>query len=135
LAGKSTLNRLELSTEDATRYKKISCDTPAIDRLLVDVVLEAHPVAPAQFILDLDATDPPLRGHQQQRLFHGCYDEYCYLPLYIFAGEHLFCARLRPANQDGAAGCVEEVKAIVERIRQAWPLVRIYRARRLGFLP
>jgi len=125
LAGKSTLNRLELSTEQATRYKKIFCDTPAIDRLLVDVFLEAHPVAPAQIILDLDSTDLPLYGHQEQRFFHGYYDEYCYLPLYIFAGEHLLCSRLRAANQDGSAGCVEEVKAIVERIRQAWPLVRI----------
>jgi len=125
LAGKSTLNRLELSTEQATRYKKIFCDTPAIDRLLVDVFLEAHPVAPAQIILDLDSTDLPLYGHQEQRFFHGYYDEYCYLPLYIFAGEHLLCSRLRAANQDGSAGCVEEVKAVVERIRQAWPLVRI----------
>ena len=125
LAGKSTLNRLELSTKEATRYKKISCDTQAIDRLLIDVFLEAHPVAPAQIVLDLDSTDLPLHGHQEQRFFHGYYDEYCYLPLYIFAGEHLLCARLRPSNQDGAAGCVEEVKAIVERIRQAWPKVRI----------
>ena len=77
LAGKSTLNRLELSTEQATRYKKIFCDTQAIDRLLVDVFLEAHPVAPAQIILDLDSTDLPLYGHQEQRFFHGYYDEYC----------------------------------------------------------
>jgi len=89
------------------------------------VFLEAHPVAPAQIILDLDATDLPLHGHQEQRFFHCYYDEYCYLPLYLFAGEHLLCARLRTANQDGAAGSVKEVKAIVERIRQAWPLVRI----------
>lgn len=125
LAGKSTLNRLELSTDEVTRYKKISCDTAAIDRLLVDVFLEAHSVAPAQIVLDLDSTDLPLYGHQEQRFFHGYYDEYCYLPLYMFAGEHLLCARLRPCNQDGATGCVEEVRAIVERIRQAWPTVRI----------
>jgi len=77
-------------------------DTAAIDRLLVDVFLEAHLVAPAQFILDLDATDLPLHGHREQRFFHGYDDEYCDLPLYIFAGEHLLCARLRPCNQDGA---------------------------------
>ncbi len=125
LAGKSTLNRLELSTEEVSRYKKISCDTPAIDRLLVDVFLEAHPVAPAQITLDLDSTDLTLHGHQEARFFHGYYGDYCYLPFYIFAGGHLLYARLRPSNQDGAAGCVEEVQAVVERIRQAWPTVRI----------
>ncbi len=81
LAGNSTLNRLELSTEEVTRDKKISCDTAALDRLLVDVFLEAHSVVPAQIVLDLDSTDLPLYAHQEQRCFHGDCDEYCYLPL------------------------------------------------------
>ena len=125
LAGKSTLNRLELGTAEANRYKKIDGDTAAMDRLLVDLFLEAHDKPPARIVLDLDATDLPLHGHQEQRFFHGYYDGYCYLPLYIFCGEHLLCARLRPANQDAAAGSVEEVERIVEQIRQAWPKVQV----------
>ena len=125
LAGKSTLNRLELSTAEPTRYKKIDSDPDAIDRLLVDLFLEAFPQPPRQIVLDLDATDLPLHGHQEQRFFHGYYDGYCYLPLYIFCGEHLLCARLRPANQDAAAGCVEEVQRLVAQIRQAWPKVQM----------
>jgi hypothetical protein len=76
-------------------------------------------------VLDLDATDIPLHCHQPERFFHGYYDSYCYLPLYIFAGDQLLCARLRPANIDGAAGALDEVKRIVAQLRARWPKVRI----------
>ena len=120
LAGKSTLNRLEHAPEEGedkapARYHKISHDAGAIERLFVDVFLEAHAVAPAMITLDLDATDVPLHGHQEGRFFHGFYDGYCYLPLYIFCGRHLLAAKLRPANIDAAAGCVEEVARLVAR--------------------
>jgi len=128
LAGKSTLNRLELTPEDAgpeSRYKKIVMNTEAIDALLVDTFIESYPKPPKQIILDVDATDIPLHGKQEERFFHGYYDTYCYLPLYIFCGEELLCARLRPANIDGAAGTVEELKRIISRILVAWPHVKI----------
>jgi Transposase DDE domain group 1 len=128
LAGKSTLNRLELTRETASRrerYKKIVLDHGAVDRLLVEVFLEAHPEAPEEIILDLDATDDPLHGKQEGRFFHGYYGHYCYLPLYIFCGEFLLCARLRPSNIDAPAGSVEELRRIVAQIRCAWPEVRM----------
>src|SRR6266436_6528391 len=128
LAGKSTLNRLELTGETASRkerYKKIVLDHGAVDRLLVEVFLEAHREEPKEIILDLDATDDPLHGQQEGRFFHGYYGHYCYLPLYIFCGEFLLCARLRASNIDASAGSVEELKRIVEQIRSAWPLVRL----------
>jgi len=125
LAGKSTLNRLELGGEEPSRYKKIQYRQEAIDELLIQVFLEAHPEAPDQIVLDLDTTDLPLHGHQEGRFFHGYYDSYCYLPLYIFSGEHLLCARLRTADQDAAAGSKDEVERIVRQIRAAWPEVRI----------
>jgi hypothetical protein len=128
LAGKSTLNRLELTQQDATaasRYKKIVAHPDAMDELLVDLFLEAYETAPAEIILDVDATDDPLHGHQEGRFFHGYYRHYCYLPLYIFCGEQLLCARLRPADQDGAAGTKEEVERIIGRIRLQWPQTRI----------
>jgi hypothetical protein len=125
LAGKSTLNRLELGGEQPTRYKKIHYSETAIDELLTKVFLEAHTEAPEQIVLDLDTTDLALHGHQEGRFFHGYYDSYCYLPLYIFAGEHLLCARLRTADQDAAAGSQEEVERIVGQIRAAWPEVEI----------
>jgi len=125
LAGKSTLNRLELGGEAPSRYKKIHYREEAIDDLLTQLFLEAHPKAPEQIVLDLDTTDLPLHGHQEGRFFHGYYDSYCYLPLYIFAGEHLLCARLRTADQDAAAGSKNEVERIVGQIRAAWPAVRI----------
>jgi hypothetical protein len=128
LAGKSTLNRLELSPPDAdaaSRYKKIVADIGGMDDLLVDLFLEAHDTAPADIILDVDATDDPLHGNQEGRFFHGYYRSYCYLPLYIFCEEHLLCARLRTADQDGAAGTVDELARIVERIRSSWPKTRI----------
>jgi Transposase DDE domain group 1 len=125
LAGKSTLNRLELGGETPSRYKKIRYRQEALEELLIQVFLEAHGAAPPQIVLDLDTTDLPLEGHQEGRFFHGYYDSYCYLPLYIFAGEHLLCARLRTADQDAAAGSKDEVARIVGRIRAAWPAVRI----------
>jgi hypothetical protein len=128
LAASSTLNRLELSTPGTAaghRYKKVAADGAALDRLLVDVFLEAYRRPPREIWLDLDATDDPLHGHQEGRFFHGYYRCYCYLPLYIFCGEHLLCARLRPSNQDAAAGSVEEMSRIVAQIRARWPKTRI----------
>jgi hypothetical protein len=125
LAGKSTLNRLERSTESADRYKKIRCDFERVDRLLVDLFVEAHATPPEEIILDVDATDTALHGRQEGRFFHGYYNHYCYLPLYIFAGEHLLCARQRVSNQDAAAGSQPEVERIVKQIRDVWPQVRI----------
>jgi hypothetical protein len=125
LAGKSTLNRLELSRAEPSRYARISADASAIEALFVDLFLDAHAKAPSQITLDLDATDDPLHGHQEGRFFHGYYDGYCYLPLYIFCGRHLLAAKLRRANIDAAAGAVEEMARIVRQIRARWPRVRI----------
>ena len=128
LAGKSTLNRLELTKAGATaseRYKKIEVNPAAVERLMVDLFLQAHPVAPAQIILDLDATDDPIHGNQEGRFFHGYYGGYCYLPLYIFCGEFLLAAKLRPSNIDASFGALDEVARIVEQIRAKWPDVRI----------
>lgn len=161
LAGKSTLNRLELTgtktqsrkaeaaavveKEEAAppkgekaqaeamesgaakpdRYKKISLDFAAADRLLVDIFLDSFGEEPQEIVLDLDSTDDPVHGNQEGRFFHGYYGHYCYLPLYIVCGEHVLCARLRSSNIDGAAGCVEELKRIVQQIRARWPKVRI----------
>jgi hypothetical protein len=125
VAGKSTLNRLELSRLEPTRYHKICQNPIAIKRLLVDVFLEAHGRPPNEIVLDLDATDDPIHGNQEGRFFHGYYDCYCYLPLYVFCGRHLLAAKLRPASVDGAEGAVEEVKRIVTHIRRKWPHVRI----------
>jgi Transposase DDE domain group 1 len=128
LAGKSTLNRLELTGETASRkerYKKIVLDHGDVDRLLVQVFLEAHQEVPQEIILDLDATDDPLHGKQEGRFFHGYYGHYCYLPLYIFCGEFLLCARLRSSNIDASAGSVEELQRIVAQIRCVGSQVRI----------
>src|SRR5207253_7539481 len=125
IAGKSTLNRLELSRLEATRYHKISHNPIAIKRLMVDLFLDAHARAPREIILDLDATDDPVHGEQEGRFFHGYYDCYCYLPLYIFCGRHLLAAKLRSASVDAAAGVVKEVARIVAHIRRRWPHVRI----------
>jgi hypothetical protein len=133
LAGKSTLNRLELSREEPTRYHKISYDAAAIEGLFVDLFLDAHSAPPPQITLDLDATDDPLHGQQEGRFFHGYYDTYCYLPLYVFCGRHLLAAKLRPANVDASAGSIEEVARIVGRIRQRWPKVRILLRADSGF--
>src|SRR6266446_4934213 len=133
VAGKSTLNRLELSKLEPTRYHKISHNPMAIKKLLVDLFLEAHQRAPKQIILDLDATDDPLHGQQEGRFFHGYYDCYCYLPLYVFCGRHLLVAKLRRADMDAAAGAVEEVARLVAQIRARWPRTRIVLRADSGF--
>ena len=133
VAGKSTLNRLELSRLEATRYHKISHNPIAIKRLMVDLFLDAHVRAPREIVLDLDATDDPVHGEQEGRFFHGYYDCYCYLPLYVFCGRHLLAAKLRPASLDAAAGSVSEVARIVAQIRGPWPKVRILLRADSGF--
>jgi DDE family transposase len=128
LAGKSTLNRLELTRADAgpgERYKKVAMNAEAIDGLMVDHFLDAHNRAPLQIILDLDATDDPIHGHQEGRFFHGYYDCYCYLPLYIFCGEFLLSAQLRTADIDAAKGALTDLKRVVAQIRRTWPRVHI----------
>ena len=128
LAGKSTLNRLELTPCGASarsRYKKIAARHGQIETFFVDTFLQLFGPPPEEIVLDLDATDDPLHGHQLGRFFHGYYQNYCYLPLYIFCGEHLLCAKLRPADIDASAGAVKQVQQIVTRIRAAWPQVRI----------
>jgi len=134
LAGKSTLNRLEHAPSGQPgRYHRISHDGEALERLFVDLFLEAHARTPKQIILDLDATDDPLHGHQEGRFFHGYYDAYCYLPLYIFCGRHLLAAKLRRSNIDASAGADEEVARIVRQIRARWPRVRILLRADSGF--
>jgi Transposase DDE domain group 1 len=136
LAGKSTLNRLELTGARAIgtdRYKKIGRDDDAIDRLFVDQFLESHEKPPLEIILDADATDDPIHGNQEGRFFHGYYGHYCYLPLYIFCGEFLLCARLRRSDIDASAGVVDELKRIVAQIRATWPKVRIVLRADSGF--
>jgi hypothetical protein len=133
VAGKSTLNRLELSRERPTKYRKIAHEPAAIEALFVDLLLEAHDRPPQQIILDLDATDDPLHGDQEGRFFHGYYDCYCYLPLYVFCGRHLLAAKLRPSNIDASAGSVEQVARIVAQIRRRWPRTRILLRADSGF--
>jgi len=135
LAGKSTLNRLELSDGTPNRYKKITFWKEGIDELLVKVFLESHARAPEEIIVDLDVTDFALHGEQEGRFFHGYYDCYCYLPLYIFCGDQILCARIRQSNSDAAAGSLREVQRIVEQIRVARPEVRIIFAGRFRLLP
>jgi len=128
LAGKSTLNRLELTPPEAnadSRYQKIVAHPEAIERLLVDLFLQAHATPPAEVVLDLDATDDPLHGHQEGRFFHGYYQEFCYLPLYVFCGEHLLVAQLRTADNDASWGTVAVLGWLIPRLRAAWPQVRI----------
>jgi hypothetical protein len=136
LAGKSTLNRLELTPADATkdhRYKKIVIDRQKAERFFVEVFLQAHPTPPERIVIDLDPTDARLHGHQQGRFFHGYYGHYCYLPLYAFCGEFLLAARLRPSGIDAAAGSVKLVARIVEQIRAVWPTVQIVLRADSGF--
>ena len=135
LAGKSTLNRLEHAPAGGPgRYHRIGHDAAAVEALFVDLFLDAHRSPPRQIILDLDATDIPLHGHQEGRFFHGYYDAYCYLPLYVFCGRHLLAAKLRRSNIDGSAGAVDEVERIVRRIRARWPRVRILLRADSGFV-
>ena len=133
LAGKSTLNRLEHAPSTTSRYHKIGHDPAAIERLFVDLFLDSHTTAPRQIILDLDATDDPLHGHQEGRFFHGYYDCYCYLPLYVFCGKHLLAAKLRRSNIDASAGAKDEVERIVGQIRARWPRVEILLRADSGF--
>ncbi len=135
MAGKSTLNRLELSRPEPTRYHKISHDAAMIEGLLVDLFLEAHRSPPKQIVLDLDATDDPLHGHQEGRFFHGYYDCYCYLPLYVFCGRHLLAAKLRKADIDASSGAVEEIARTVAQLRASWPNVRILLRADFGLRP
>ena len=128
LAGKSTLNRLELAAPGIAsrhRYHKIVCQPEAVDRFFVNTFLDANPETPKRIVLDFDATDDPLHGSQEGRFFHGYYGCYCYLPLYVFCDDHLLCARLRPSNIDASKGALEELVRIVGQIRQRWPDVQI----------
>ena len=125
MAGKSTLNRMELGAGAQDRYKKITFWKEAMDELLVKVFIESQEHAPAEIILDVDTTDLPLHGKQEGRFFHGYYDNYCYLPLYIFCGEHVLCARLRQADHDASFGSLQEIQRIVAQIRAAWPATKI----------
>lgn len=128
LAGKSTLNRLELTpvgADEESRYKKIVARHHDIEDFFVTSFMRIHAKPPKRIVLDLDATDDPLHGHQLGRFFHGYYKSYCYLPLYIFCGSHLLCAKLRPSNIDSAAGSVKQLDRIVKQIRAEWPDVQI----------
>jgi hypothetical protein len=125
LAGKSTLNRMEMGAGEKDRYKKITFWKEAVDELLVKIFVESYAQEPEEIVLDIDTTDLPLHGKQEGRFFHGYYDNYCYLPLYIFCGEHVLCSRLREANHDAAFGSLVEIERIVTQIRSAWPDVKI----------
>jgi hypothetical protein len=130
VAGKSTLSRLEHAPAEGeafapARYHKIGHDAGAVEDLFVTLFMEAHAEPPDEITIDLDATDDPLHGHQEGRFFHGYYDGYCYLPLYVFCGRHLLAAKLRRANIDASAGAVEEIARIVARLRAGWPHTRI----------
>ena len=128
LAGKSPLNRLELTpagADEGSRYKKIVAHLGQIEPFLVDAYVRQQATPPARIVLDLDATDDPLHGHQLGRFFHGYYGHYCYLPLYIFAGDHPLAAILRPSDADASAGGLVHVQRIVQRLRQSWPNVPI----------
>jgi len=128
LAGKSTLNRLELSppgADAASRYKKIVAQCSSIEDVFVDIFLDAYPKPPGRIVLDLDATDDPIHGRQLGRFFHGYYGCYCFLPLYIFCGQHLLCAMLRPSDIDAPAGAITQLQRIVALIRRRWPKTRI----------
>lgn len=133
LAGKSTLNRLEHAPSEPDRYRKIGHDAAAIERLFVELFLDAHRRPPKQLVLDLDATDDPLHGHQEGRFFHGYYNCYCYLPLYVFCGRHLLAAKLRRSNIDASAGACDEIERIIAQIRARWPRVRILLRADSGF--
>src|SRR6185312_5261630 len=110
----------------AACYHKIGHDAAAIEAVFVDLFVDAFGAKPPRdIILDLDATDNPIHGHQEGRFFHGYYDCHCYLPLYIFCGRHLLAAKLRRSNIDASAGAEEEIAQIVARIRRRWPKTRI----------
>jgi hypothetical protein len=128
LAGKSTLNRLELTAvgdDEGSRYTKIVAHMGQIESYLVDVFVQQHSAPPKRLVLDLDATDDPIHGHQLGKFFHGYYDCDCYLPLYIFCGDHPLCATLRPSDIDASAGSLVFIQRIVAAIRSKWPDVQI----------
>lgn len=128
LAGKSTLNRLELTPVRAdadSRYKKIVAHLDAMQRFFVDAFVGQYVVPPKRLVLDVDSTDFALHGHQLGRFFHGYYDEHCYLPLFIFCGDFPLLALLRPSNIDDCLGVRKNLERIVARLRQAWPDVEI----------
>jgi len=130
LAGKSTLNRLELTptgASEGSRYKKIVASIAGLQDALVDVFIRirAKQGVPRELTLDLDATDDRVHGDQLGKFFHGYYQSYCYLPLYTFCGDWPLGAVLRPSNIDGCAGTLQELTRIVPKLRAAWPNVRI----------
>jgi hypothetical protein len=128
LAGKSTLNRLELTPAEASakdRYKKIVVKEEAVAEFFVKLFLQAHRQTPERIVLDCDATDDPIHGEKEGRFFHGYYGQYCYLPLYVFCEGYVLCAKLRPSNIDACEGAVEQLERIIGQIRQAWPTVKI----------
>lgn len=128
LAGKSTLNRLELGKagDDAdSDYHKIVADLEAMENLLIDLFLDAHDRPPTEIILDMDPTDSPVHGEQWGRHFQGYYDEYCFLPLYVFCGDFLLAARLRPGDVGATSGAIAVLEKLVTRIRARWPEVKI----------
>jgi len=136
LAAKSTLNRLELTPEDAgplSRYKKIRYNKEKIEDLFTQVFLDSHTKIPEQIILDLDTTDDLIHGNQEGKFYHGYYGNYCYLPLYIFCGEFLLCAKLRTANQDASAGSTKELQRITGQIKERWPKTKIMLRADSGF--
>lgn len=136
LAGKSTLNRLELTPAGAdasSRYKKVEVRTDSMERLFIDLFIQSHRTPPSEVVLDFDSTDDPIHGHQEGRFFHGYYGNYCYLPLYVFCGNQLLWAELRPSNIDAAKGATEALQAIAEQLRAAWPKVRIVMRADSGF--
>ena len=134
LAGKSTLNRLELSAAGAlpSKHRKIVADFDALDPLLVDLFLDSRP-APPEIVLGLDSTDIPLHGEQEKRFLHGYYQEYCYMQLLVFCGRTPLLARLRSAAEDGAARVEKDLARLVERIRARWPHTHIILRTDSGF--
>jgi len=136
LAGKSTLNRLEMGrgrSTESDRYKRIEWDEGKIRDVFVDAFLRSYDQEPDEIVIDFDATDDPVHGGQEGRFFHGYYDKYCFLPLYAFCGDHILAAMLRPADQDGAAGVVELMAFLHERIRSRWKHTRIIARADSGF--
>lgn len=128
LAGKSTLNRLELTPVGASansRYQKITANTHQMQNVLADLFIDQHEQPPREIVLDFDATDDPIHGDQLGKFFHGYYGHYCYMPLYVFCGDHPLLALLRPSDIDAAAGATKQLERIVARIRSAWPDVKI----------
>ena len=125
LAGKSTLNRLELSPTKGHRGKNILCNDQKVESLFVEMFLKSYKNPPREIVLDLDNTDDPLYGKQEGRCFQGYYKIHCYLPLYIFCGEQLLCAKLNTAEREGASGAKEELERIINQIKREWPEVRI----------